>query len=213
MKSIAKSNIIYFSVLLAVTYALIALTNHYILTLDFYQNSGSVLSGVPGHDIDIYENMKKWIYFSAAIYLLVKLFIISLIFYTALYLSGEAVGLGQLFKIALLAEYIFLIPAVVKIIWFHYYYPGATLMDWHKTYVLSALSIFNDVPGDWYYALQTLNVFEIAYWFILAFGISSVSSLSYDRSLRIVVTSYLPALFIWICLVSFMSLMLFPGTA
>lgn len=213
MKSIVKSNILYFSVLLALTYVLIALTNHYILTPDFYQKSGSALSGLPGGELAIYENMKKWIYFSEAIYLLVKIFAISLIFYTALFLSGKAVSLGQIFKVTLLSEYLFLVPAVIKIVWFYDYYPNASLTDWHKTYVLSALSIFDTVPGDWYYALQTLNIFEVAYWFVLGFGISSISDLSYDHSLRIVVTSYLPALFIWVCLVSFISLMFFPGTA
>ncbi|MGP2550135.1 hypothetical protein [Mucilaginibacter rubeus] len=213
MNSIAKSNIFYFSALLALTYVLIALTNYYILTPEFYQKSGSALSGIPGGEINVYENMKKWIYFSEAIYLLVKLFTIALIFYTALFLSGKTVSLAAIFKVTLLSEYIFLVPALIKIIWFHFYYPEPTLADWHKTYVLSALSMFDTVPGDWYYVLQTLNVFEVTYWFILGFGISSITGLSYDASLKIVVSSYLPALFIWVCLVTFVSLMFFPGTA
>ncbi|AYL95307.1 hypothetical protein [Mucilaginibacter celer] len=213
MNSIAKSSIFYFSVLLALTYVLIALTNYYILTPDFYQRSGSALSGIPGGEIIVYENMKKWIYFSEAIYLLIKLFALSLIFYTALFLSGKTVTLAAIFKIIVLSEYIFLVPALIKIIWFYFYYHDPTLADWHKTYVLSALSMFDAVPGDWYYALQTLNVFEVVYWFILGFGISTVTGMSYDASLKIVVSSYLPALFIWVCLVTFVSLMFFPGTA
>jgi hypothetical protein len=213
MKKVAKINVFYFSMLLALSFTLIALTNRYVLTLDFYQNSGTPLSGVPDGGTAIYESMKKWIYLSTAAYLFIKISAISLIFYTALFLRGESSSFGEIFRVVVLSEYIFLIPAGIKVIYFHNIYTSGTLADWHKMYILSALSLFENVPGDWYYALQTLNIFEISYWFLLAWGLAKISRLSYDSSLQLVCLSYIPALLIWVSLVSFFSIMLFPGTA
>jgi hypothetical protein len=87
------------------------------------------------------------------------------------------------------------------------------LLDWHRFYVLSAITVFGSAPADWFYALQTLNMFEIGYWFLLAYGISRITEMNFDRSLRIVVFSYVPALFLWLAVVTFCCLMLFPGTS
>jgi len=106
-----------------------------------------------------------------------------------------------------------MIPAVIKIIGFRNAYPGGNLMDWHKYFVLSSLSLFPAAPADWYYTLQTFNIFEIVYWFLLAFGISRAGQLTFDHSLKIVVSSYLPALIVWVALITFCSLVMFPLTA
>jgi hypothetical protein len=112
-----------------------------------------------------------------------------------------------------MAEFIFFIPAIIKIIWFPGYHPGSTLTEWHRFYALSALSLCPGAPADYSYALQTLNLFEVGYWFLLGYGVSKATSLNYDLSLRLVVVSYLPLLFIWIALVTFSTLMLFPDAA
>jgi hypothetical protein len=198
--------------LLSLTFLLIYLTDHYILTINFYENSGDPVAEVPAQESVVYESLQKWIYLASAFYLLIKLFFISLVLYTAFYLSNHPVPFGKVFNVAVLADFIFLIPAVSKFFWFQYKYPEGTLADWHRVYILSALSLFDSAPADWYYALQTLNVFEVAYWFSLAYGIYKISSLDYDRSLKLVVCSYVPALFIWVATVTFCTLVMFPST-
>ena|GEM_PF-1052260 len=211
MKSLLKSNIIGLGALLGLSFALISITNHYILTINFYNNSGDLFSGIPDQESAVYESLQKWVYIGTASYLIVKLFLIALVLYTALYLSDQAVSFGKIFNITVLAEFVFIIPAVLKIIWFHHGYPNGTILDWHRMYVLSALSLFESAPADWYYPLQTLNVFEIIYWFLLAFGIYKVTKMDYDTSLRLVLFSYVPSLFIWIATVAFCTIMMFPN--
>lgn len=213
MKSLAKSNFLCFLMLVALSLILVALTNHFVLTISFYRQSGSPLSWLPVEEAGIYESMKKWVYISTVIYLLVKISVVSLLIHTTLFLHGDSVPWNRTFYVALISEYIFLLPAFIKLIFFHFYYPEGTLADWHRIYILSALSIFESAPQDWYYALQTLNVFEIIYWFLLAYGISVISGHQFDKSLKLIISSYLPALLIWIALVSFVSITLFPGTA
>jgi hypothetical protein len=212
MKSLFKNGTLALVLLLMLTFLLICITAHHVLTVGFYENSGDPLSGIPGQDLSVYETLQKWIYISSAVYLLFKLGVITLILHTALYLNNQDVSIGKIFRVTVLAEFIFLIPATVKIISFPYTFPHGTLLDWHRYYVLSLLSLFENAPADWYYALQTFNVFEIGYWFLLAYGISKISPLNYDRSLRIVVTAYVPALVIWIAAVTFFTLVMFPST-
>jgi hypothetical protein len=198
-------------VLILLTFFLLYFTNHYILTAGFYENSFEPLSGIPGNSLKIYDSLQTWIYLASAVYLLIKLGVISLILYTAIYLTDEQVQFKDIFKITILAEFIFLIPALIKTISFPIVFPNGTLSDWNRYYILSAISLVNTAPADWNYALQTLNVFEVCYWFLLAFGIYKMSALDFDRSLRMVLVAYMPALFIWVAFVTFCTLMLFPG--
>jgi len=187
------------------TLFLIYLTNRDILTVDFYANSGQPAPYV-------YTAIQHWVYVFSALYLVIKLLAITALFSTALYLNNCRVPFGKIWMAVTAAEYIFLVPAALKIYGFRHDYPNGGLEEWHRFYVLSALSIVKDVPADWIYPLQTLNVFEVAYWFILAFGLHKISGLTYDRSVRIVATTYLPALLIWVTGVVFCSLLLFPRT-
>jgi hypothetical protein len=212
MKLLFKHGILSFALLLLLTFLLIYLTDHYILTVEFYKNNGNALSGIPEQDLSIYQALQKWVYVSSAVYLLMKLCVITLIIHTALYLQNEDVSFRSVLKITILAEFVFLIPAAIKIFCFYYTFEHVNLLDWHRYYVFSALSLFSDVPADWFYALQCFNVFEVAYWFLLALGISRISRLNYDQSLRLVVFSYVPGLLIWIAAVTFFTLIMFPAT-
>jgi hypothetical protein len=212
MNKLLKNSSFTFVLLLSSTLFLIFLSGHYILTEEFYENNGEPLSGMPGDDIGVYGIMQKWIYLSSAVYLMLKLGFITLILHSALYLQNKDVSINRILNITILAEFIFLIPAAAKIITFHYTYPSGTLLDWHHYYILSAISLFKNVPADWSYALQTLNLFEIAYWFGLAYGIHQLTDMDFDWSLRAVIMSYVTGLIIWVAAVTFFSLVLFPTT-
>jgi len=213
MKSVVNSNILMLGLLLGLSAVIISVTNHYILTINFFDSSGEYLNGNPALEGKTYEDIQKYIYSSTVIYTTFKLFVVALVLYTALFLADHPIPFAKAFNIVILSEFIFLLSAVLKIIWFLYAYPNGTLSDWHKTYIFSVLSLTGRVSADWYYPLQTLNLFEMLYWFILAYGIFCNTSLTYDRSLRIVVFSYLPALFIWVATIVFCTVMIFPGNA
>jgi len=213
MKFTSKSALLSLLAYMALTFFLIYITDHYILTINFYESSGDLVSAIPDQEQKVYESLQQWIYISSAVYLVIKFCLISLTLYTGLYLFDRPVAFSKIFQVTVLAEFIFFIPAIFKIFWFHFMLPNGTLIDWHKFYFLSALSLFNNVAADWSYALQTLNIFEVGYWFLLAYGIFKTSNLTYDQSLKIVICSYVPTLLIWVASVTFFTLLMFSGTA
>jgi hypothetical protein len=77
-------------------------------------------------------------------------------------------------------------------------------------YPLSFLSAFpiHTISKLWIYPLQVINVFEVFYWFILAYGINKIIVADFNRSLKIVISSYLPALVIWMVFVLFITVTL-----
>ncbi|MGY3212450.1 hypothetical protein [Mucilaginibacter sp. HD30] len=211
MKILLKNGMIHLALLLVFTFLLIRIAGEIVLTAEFYANSGDPLSGIPGQGAGVLELMQKWIYLTSAVYLLIKLGLITLILHTALYLNNQNVSLNSVFKITVVAEYIFLIPAAIKLGTFSYTHPDGNLLDWHQYYVLAAITLFKEVPAGWYYALQTLNAFEVIYWFLLAFGVMRISSLNYDAALRMIFVSYVPSLLLWVAVVTFVCLLMFPS--
>jgi hypothetical protein len=211
MNLLLKNSKVNLLVLTFATFVLVYITNHYILTVSFFENGSDPLSAIPGEGLKIYESLQIWIYFATATCLFIKLIAISTIIYTALYINDHQVPFGKIFNIIVLAEFMFLIPAIIKLVSFPILYPAGTLTDWRQFFIFSALSLFKGAPADWNYCLETLNVFEVGYWFVLAFGISKITKLSFDKSIQIVVCYYLPALFIWVITVTFCTLLLFPG--
>jgi hypothetical protein len=204
--------VFYLFLYFVLVFLLIALTNRYIVNVNFYERSSEPLAGDPAQDAVVYAALQHWIYLYTLVYYVIKFALIALILQLALYLTGSQVAYRDLVGIVIKCEFIFFIPAVIKLFWFWHFYPAATLDDWYRFYVGSALSLAGHVPSDWIYPLQALNIFEIAYWFLLALGIREISGLDYDSSLRVVARSYIPALLICVATVTFCSLLLSPVT-
>lgn len=55
------------------------------------------------------------------------------------------------------------------------------------------------------YPLQTLNVFELVYWLLLAKGVSEALNRDFTRSFELVMASYGSALVLWIVTVMFLT--------
>ena len=173
---------------------------------------GALFAGDPGRELQVYRSLQDYIYLSAAVYLFVKIGLIALILYTALYLKGMPIDYNKIFRLVVRCEFIFLLPAALKIVMFPEMYPDGNINDWHHYYVLSALDFFPNASADWTYALQTLNLFEVAYWFLLGFGLYRITSQTYDQALRLVVISYLPVLGCWVASVTLFMVEMFPAT-
>ncbi len=56
------------------------------------------------------------------------------------------------------------------------------------------------------YFLQTISFFEILYWLIMALVISRIVKTEYKTGLKVVFSSYVPLLFIWLLVISFLTL-------
>lgn len=167
------------------------------------------------------EARKKLKYFTF-LFICFLLFIKILVVTSALYIgtffySKTKVTFKQLWNIVVKAEFVFLLVGVLKIIWFYFFQTSYTLEDLQYFYPLSILNIvgYKGLDAWFIYPLQILNLFELAYWLILAYYIGKIASpaknfegnnYKMDFGLKIVATSYGSALLLWVVVVMFFTL-------
>ena len=112
------------------------------------------------------------------------------------------------FKATIEAELFMFLPYIGKICWFLFVKTDYNLNDLTLFYPLSALNLVDaeSVPRYWLAPLQTLNLFEVAYWFLLAYGVADVTGFSFKRSFGLVMSSYGVGLVLWVVLVMFLTI-------
>jgi hypothetical protein len=118
------------------------------------------------------------------------------------------ISFKRLFQIALIAEFIFIIPSLIKLGWFMFIKKDYELIDLQTFYPMSLVNLVNigDVPIWLYYPLQTFNVFEVVYWCVLAYGLALVTRERWHKMVRLVASSYGVGLLVWLVFVTFITI-------
>lgn len=159
-----------------------------------------------------FEVQKKiqWLYYIIVpIATLIKTLIISGILFTGLMISSRSkIPFNKVWLSVLKADFIFILAGICKIAWFSFFQTDYSLKDLQYFYPLSALNIigYQDLEIWYVYPLQTVNLFEFSYILFLALGIGRLAHADSDQGLRIVASSYVPALLLWISAVMFLTL-------
>ena len=151
----------------------------------------------------------EWLGYVAILLLTsIKVIIIALVLDLGLFIYNRDLKFKTLFSIVLKAEYIFLFVIIFKTIWFLIFQPDFTLEDLQYFYPLSLLNIIGyEGMQPWFiYPFQILNLFELAYWFILAYLIGKEINSTTDKGFSIVASSYGVGLLIWVIGVMFFTL-------
>lgn len=141
--------------------------------------------------------------------LLIKTSLIASVLYIGtFFFSKITVSFKQLWSILVNAEFIFLLVPVFKIAWFYFFQPNYKLEDIQYFYPLSVLNIigYKGLEPWCIYPFQTLNLFELAYWLILAYYIGKFTQSNMDNGLKIALYSYGPALLLWVVTIMFFTL-------
>jgi hypothetical protein len=161
---------------------------------------------------DYFEFQKKWQwleYLIIPIILLIKTSLLASILYIGTFLfSKKPITFKQLWSFVITAEFVFLLVPLFKIIWFYFFQTNYTLKDIQYFYPLSALNIvgYKGLEPWLIYPFQVLNLFELAYWLILAYFIGKITETNMDRGLKIVASSYGSALLLWVVVIMFFTL-------
>jgi hypothetical protein len=158
----------------------------------------------------VYVN-KKWEWISYAIiplYYLTKISLVSVCIYTGTLIVGIDISFKRIFYVALLAEGIFLIPAILKLCWFLFVQTEYTLSDIQAFYPLSAINFFDAGSLDpWLiYPLQSVNIFEVLYVLAVAYGLFLSTKGSYIKTLGLTTFTYGAGLFIWLVSIMFLTI-------
>lgn len=129
-----------------------------------------------------------------------KFTVIAFVVWVGCFMFGYRVTYQQCWGVVIGAEYIFLIAEVLKIVWFMSIQTDPTLNDISAFYPFSLMHFFDYSSLDkrWAYPLRALNLFEIAYWFLLVEGIQHYARKDKKYIWIIVSCSYVLIFFLWL---------------
>lgn len=173
----------------------------------------SLVEKISSHQIEIIINFQRkweWVsYLLIPLLLLFKVILVTIVLYTGIYFNNRTeFTFKKVYDLVVKAEFLFLSVGIIKIFWFYFFQINYTLEDIQYFYPLSALTIFDYIELEpWLiYPLQTLNVFELVYIIILSYQIGTLTKTNADNGLKIVASSYIPALLLWVTIVMFFTL-------
>ncbi|QXP63262.1 hypothetical protein [Polaribacter sp. HaHaR_3_91] len=207
-----KRNLNIFLILVILTIILTLISNKFLnfqeLTYSFYAEQLSQ------KQIEkLLKNQQNW---NWVIYLIIPLLIFLRANLVAFCLSigiffydlENKVKFNQLLKITLIGEYIILSVGYFKFIFFYFIVRKFTLQEFQQFYPLSYTNLLSlEKIEPWLvYPLQTINLFEIGYFFVLVYGLHKLLKNKFLKSFEIVAVSYGTGLLIWIVAIMFLTL-------
>lgn len=154
------------------------------------------------------NNKWKWLsYVLLPILLLMKNLFVAFCLTVGCVLGKIKNNFEKFFLIAISAEFIFLIPGVIKLLWFVFFETNYTLQDLQFFSPLSVISLFdpNELDPWLVYPIQLLNVFELLYWLALAWQLQEVLEMPFSESLGFVAKTYGVGLAVWVVVVMFLT--------
>ncbi len=152
---------------------------------------------------------EKWawlVYVLLPIFLLFRMFLVSLCLLAGAILSEIRINFQQVFQIVLISEIIYLIPAFIQIVYFLGIAEHYSLEDLQNFDYWSVLALVGtETVEPWFrYALGCLNLFELLYWLVLAIGFSLVLQRNYWEMFGLVASGYGSGLLLWIAGITFL---------
>lgn len=161
------------------------------------------------------ESQKKWWWVSYAVtpvLIGIKVLLVAfcLNFVKIISEKLEDVKFRDILTVVLIAEFVFIIAGFYKFFNFYLIDTDYTLETLQTYYPLSLINYKEAISTEkWLaYPLQLLNVFEIMYWGVLAWGIWQLvdKKISYQRSLGYVALTYGIGLLFWVGVLCFLIL-------
>ena len=161
------------------------------------------------------ESQKKWWWVSYAItpvLIGIKVLLVAfcLNFVKIISEKLEQVKFRDILTVVLMAEFVFVIAGFYKFFNFYLVDTDYTLETLQTYYPLSLINFKEVISTEkWLaYPLQLVNLFELLYWGILAWGIWELADkkISYQRSLGYVALTYGIGLLFWVGVVCFLIL-------
>ena len=155
------------------------------------------------------EASQKWQwlgYVFLPVVILIRVCFTAICIYIGCFLSNIKVGFLQLFKVALLADFIFVLIALTKLLMLIFFKDVSTLEDL-QFQPLSLLELFDRKSIDtlFIYPFSLISVFELLYWLVLARLLSEVINQPFDKSIKTVASSYGVGMFLWVLFIMFLT--------
>ena len=123
-----------------------------------------------------------------------------LVLWLGAFIFGHRITYWQCWQIVAASEFVFLLPEILKIIWFLFIRTDPSYWDVRAFYPFSLMNSveYEAVSPKWHYPLKSLNIFEMAYWFLLVAGVQVRIRKQYKSAFLIVFSSYVSFFLIWL---------------
>jgi hypothetical protein len=178
----------------------------HVLTEELYYNS---LSGVDEHEVEEMIHLKERAgilgYIMVPVTTAIKILFASFCLYTGLLLTGNNTEFRKIFKITLFAEVAFVFATLLRLVLLAFFTDLRTFEEIRSFAPLSLYGLFGNAPDYLVYPLQTINLFEIIYVFLLAAGLQYFLQQGFKKMLLLVVCSYGLGLLAWMVFVGFLN--------
>lgn len=147
-----------------------------------------------------FQIMNTLQYLTIPIIYLWKLTVIAFVIWVGCFMFGYKVDYGNCWSVALVAEFIFIIPELIKIAWFIIVNSDPSYYEVQMFYPLSLLNFFDPEILDrrYIYPLKALNLFEVIYWALLVNGIHYYARKKITIAILIVACSYILLFLGWL---------------
>lgn len=163
--------------------------------------------------MELFSMMKSyaWIsYLLCPLVLIIKFSVVSFVIYLGVFFFDmqKEISIRKVFTVVIACEAVFILASIIKLLWFIFFAGNYTLNDLSFFYPLSLINLFRqpEVASYWVYPLQTVNLFQLAYVLMLAAGLAKISSVKRDATDKIILITYVPAIFIWIVFIMFLTI-------
>ena len=129
-----------------------------------------------------------------------KFTVIAFVIWVGCFMFGYRVTYSQCWGVVIGAEFIFLLPEILKIGWFMAVQTDPTYHDIRAFYPFSLMHFFDyySIDNRWAYPLRAINLFEVGYWFLLVSGIHHYARKEKKVVWFIVACSYMLLFFLWL---------------
>ena len=129
-----------------------------------------------------------------------KFTVLGLVIWMGCFLFGYRVHFSQCWGIVMIAEFVFLLPELIKVIWFLFFQSDPNFYDIQAFYPFSVINLvdYRDLPDEYKYPFKALNLFEPLYWYVLALGIKHFGKRGMKPAWTIVLSFYVPIFLLWL---------------
>jgi hypothetical protein len=139
-------------------------------------------------------------YFSIPFVYLWKFTVIAFVIWVGCFMFGYRVTYSQSWGVVIGAEFIFLIPEILKIGWFMIFDTDPNYQEIVAFYPFSLIQLvdYSELDKRYAYPLKAINIFEIFYWISLVNGIHFYAKKDKKYVWIIVLCSYVLIFFLWL---------------
>jgi hypothetical protein len=139
-------------------------------------------------------------YFTIPLIYAWKFTALGFVIWVGCFMFGYRVTYAQCWGIVVVAEFVFLIPELIKLFWFLLIETNPNFYDIRAFYPLSVMNFvdYQTLDTRYAYPFKALNLFELLYWYVLALGIAHFAKRGMKPAWIIVLGFYVPIFLIWL---------------